>query len=67
MISSSPLPLLKLDSSNRTDPQTYEQFFYDADAFFTEAAGVNEIRNKLNPTVKIDVDETGCILNSTMK
>lgn len=47
---------------NRVNASTYEDFFPQADQFFKEAANIQSIRRVLNPSVKIDVDEIGCIL-----
>jgi hypothetical protein len=48
---------------DRMDPSSYEQFFPQADAFFPVAKTIFGIRDKLNPTVKIDMNEVGTILS----
>lgn len=48
--------------SNRTDPQSYTQFFPSADSFVIEVQNVTAIRDALSPTTKLDVDECGVIL-----
>ncbi|XP_065832516.1 uncharacterized protein [Oscarella lobularis] len=49
-------------SSNRTDPNAYEGFFTEADGFFTQVAGIEEIRKSLSPETRTTIDEIGVIL-----
>jgi len=49
-------------STSRTDPNTYNQFFGLADQFFVEARQIMDLKNKMSPHTKIDVDEIGVIL-----
>lgn len=46
----------------RDNITSYEEFFSLADVFFVEAAEIVSIRDRLNPKVMLNVDETGVIL-----
>jgi hypothetical protein len=46
----------------RDNITSYEDFFPLADVFLVEATEIVSIRDRLNPTVMLNVDETGVIL-----
>jgi hypothetical protein len=47
---------------NRTDPNSYMDFFPQSDGFVEEVAEIVRIRDALNPTVELFIDEVGVIL-----
>ena len=47
---------------NRTDPDSYQAFFPRVDTFVKEVQNVTQIRDKLSPSTKLDIDEIGVIL-----
>jgi len=47
---------------SRMNPNSYETFFNEADGFIQEARQIAAIKQKINPNVKLDVDEMGVIL-----
>eukprot|EP01117_Protostelium_nocturnum_P003541 TRINITY_DN1463_c0_g1_i1.p1 TRINITY_DN1463_c0_g1~~TRINITY_DN1463_c0_g1_i1.p1 ORF type:complete len:511 (+),score=124.59 TRINITY_DN1463_c0_g1_i1:66-1535(+) len=49
-------------SPDRTVPADYNGFFPQVDTFVGEVQKIIKIRNKLNPNVKISIDEIGVIL-----
>ena len=49
-------------TSQRANITLYEDFFPLADVFLVEATEIVRIRDRLNPTVMLNVDETGVIL-----
>lgn len=49
-------------TSQRANITSYEEFFPLADVFLVEATEIVAIRDRLNPTVMLNVDETGVIL-----
>ena len=49
-------------TSQRANITSYEDFFPLADVFLVEATEIVRIRDRLNPTVLLNVDETGVIL-----
>ena len=50
--------------SNRTDPDTYQQFFPRVDSFVQQVRNISQIRDKLSPSTKFDIDEIGVILKA---
>ena len=48
--------------NSRTDPQTYEALFSQADDFYVEVGKIEEIRKSLSPETRTTIDELGVIL-----
>ena len=48
--------------SNRSDPATYVSFFEYVDSYFPTVAAIMAVRDAMNPTARIDLDESGVIL-----
>jgi len=46
----------------RTNANSYKQFFSAADGFIAEAQNIMNIKNSISPNTKIDLDELGVIL-----
>eukprot|EP01119_Soliformovum_irregulare_P017039 TRINITY_DN5017_c0_g1_i4.p1 TRINITY_DN5017_c0_g1~~TRINITY_DN5017_c0_g1_i4.p1 ORF type:complete len:571 (-),score=139.84 TRINITY_DN5017_c0_g1_i4:68-1780(-) len=49
-------------AKNRTDSQSFEDFFAPAEDFVKETREIIKIRDSLSPQTKIDIDELGVVL-----
>ena len=49
-------------ASNRSDPETYSEYFPQADVFVVEVENITQIRDALSPHTRIDIDELGSML-----
>ena len=45
--------------SNRSDPATYVSFFSYVDNYFPTVAAIMAVRDSMNPSARIDLDESG--------
>jgi hypothetical protein len=45
--------------SNRSDPTTYTSFFTYVDNYFPTVSAIMAVRNAMNPSARIDLDESG--------
>lgn len=48
--------------SNRSDPTTYVSFFNFVDGYFPTVAAIMAVRDSMNPSARIDLDESGACL-----